>query len=125
MTLFDLFGPDSIDDGEYMLYHLTPTEHLPSVLRYGLVQPAADKDRQFQREQEDISGIFLLEELEFVPDYLDDFRRIHEGDFSLLEVRVPFDTEAVKDTSGIAAVIVADPIPPEKIRHISIPLRRH
>ncbi len=122
MTLFDLFGPDFLDDGEYVLYHLTPTERLPSVLRYGLVPPAAGKDRQFQREQEDVRGVFLLEELEFVPDYLDDFRRIHGGDFSLLEVRVPSDTEAVRDTSGIAAVIVADPIPPEKIRHVSIPL---
>ncbi len=123
MNLLDLFGPDTLDNGEYVLYHITPLDRLNSIFRYGLVPPASGVEGQFRREEEDIKGLFFIEDLEFVPDYLEQFSEIHPGQLAVLEVRIPWDVGAVKDMSGIAAVIVTEAIQPWQIRQINTPVR--
>ena len=109
-TFWDMYGEQGFIGGAYTFYHITPKENVDSIKVLGLQIGREVAGQGYAGTT--VPGIYLLEDEEFIQDYIEQFKSLGLGsEFAIVEVRLPFDWTGEQDETGISAIVTYSDIP--------------
>ncbi len=118
-TTWEKYGKRYFINGGYALYHITPKKNVESIRKNGLQVNKEPLGQTYAKTN--IKAIFLLEDKEFIQDYIEQFKKLGFGnEYAIVEVNLPLDWEIEDDPTGISAVLSYDDIPIRYIVRITL-----